>query len=198
MFSTAKAFLTKAAAAGLVGNPFTDAFATFDNVGNWPNSYGASGPSIVGGRLRVVAGSEFSQAASANRFDLSVTPIWVQIPTVPAAGNGSKITAFTVAAAGNTAGFYIQGSTYGLYSQGTGITGTNVTYNSTTHQWVRLSLSAGNLLFEISADGTSWSTFQSVTAPAWITSNLLAVMLSTGFYGTETAGTFAEFDNFRL
>lgn len=181
----------------LGGTPFTDAFVTLDDAVKWPVSFGSTYPTVVSGRIRIACAADYPQIGSAARFDLNVTPIWVQVPTIPAIGTGTRQIQFVITGTGGNAQFQIQWGSPSVFMFGTGITGTtNVTYSSSSHQWLRFSLNGGNLLFEASPDDINWSTLRGVPAPAW-TNTLLSVQLNAGFYGTEVA-SFAEFDNFRL
>lgn len=175
--------------------PVVDTFdTTVDTTTKWTGT--TYGVSVISGRLRVPCLSSGPQASTAASFDLNSYDVWVQIPTVPAPGTGTKQTQFIIKSGSNSAAFNITGSTLGIAMALTGQSNTSVTYNSTSHQWLRFRLSAGNLLWQSSPDNVTWTTLRTFAAPAWITGGLVAVVLTSSFYGTEATDTYAEFDNF--
>lgn len=179
------------------GPPVVDTFtaATLDTATKWKGAtYG--GLSIVSGRLRVPCSNSFPQAATGAVQDLTKHDVWVEVPTLPSLGNGSKQTQFLLNKTSNYAGFNFPGTTGSIALQLTGQTTTYVTYNATAHRWARFRLSAGDLLWQVSPDNVTWTTVRTFAAPAWITGGLVDAVLSSSYWGTETEGTFAEFDNF--
>lgn len=179
----------------LVGPPFTDTFDTaLDTANRWKGT--TYSVSVVGGRLRVPCLSSGPQASTAAVFDLNSYDVWVQLPTVPSPGTGTKQTQLIIKSGSNSAAFNITGSTLGISMSLTGQSNTSVTYNSTNHQWLRFRMSGGNLLWQSSPDNITWTTLRTFAAPTWITGGLVAVVLTSSFYGSETTDTYAEFDNF--
>jgi len=176
--------------------PFTDNFSSSFNYGNWSgNSFGSLVD--VAGRLRMTTTGSYASAKTQANYDLTLYPVSVQIPTIPAPGNGSTQTFLQITGGSSSADFLIQGNPSVLFMQITGASDTSVPYNSTSHQWMRLRLLNGNLLWETSADDTSWTVQRSYAAPAWVMSSLV-VSLNTGYWGSETSPGYAEFDNFDL
>lgn len=177
--------------------PITDTFSGAFSSTNWAGStYGS--PANVAGQLQLPCTSGYPQAQTTKVFDLTAYPLRVQIPTMPAVGNGSKQTQFVIGDGTNTAFFIFQGTPTTIFTGGTGLSQTSaVAYSAASHQYFRIRLLAGNLVFEVSADDATWTALRSVAAPAWVTAGLLQVTLSSGYYGTETA-SYAAFDNFNL
>jgi hypothetical protein len=183
----------------VTGPPVTDTFsgATIDGA-KWPTVAGTT--SIQAGRMRIdPPGGERHTAAV---FDLTQYPVWIEIPTLPIAGNGTLKTRFWIADASitNAIQYGIEGNPRFLWSQGNGITaGVVASYSATDHRWLRLRLSAGNLLFEAAPDGLTWATLRTVPAPAWLTTSLVKVMTGVFQTGTTEANPgYAEYDNFNV
>jgi beta-mannanase len=73
----------------------------------------------------------------------------------------------------------------------------SITYNSTSHAWVRIRESAGTTYFETSPDCATWTARKTITTPAWVTST---PNQSYQFVGHRDSGTvdYAEIDNFNV
>lgn len=72
----------------------------------------------------------------------------------------------------------------------------SVTYNSTTHRWLRLRELGGTTYWEYSADGDSWTTLYSLANPIALTA--VYAGLQAGNYAGEASGSTSIFDNFSL
>lgn len=73
---------------------------------------------------------------------------------------------------------------------------TSAVYNSTTHKWLRFREAAGTTYWEISSNGTSWTTFWSAADP--ITETALVVQIDGTAYSTATSPgsyTWANLNN---
>lgn len=190
---------------GATGPPMTDTFAgTFDTT-KWPNSAGSV--SNVSGRLRIIPTTAFPQAASADIFDLKSYPISVQVPTIPAIGNGGIKTKFILSDStfANQVYFQLEGSgtSRDIFLHGTpaptNVSGSNApAYDAVAHQYWRFRISGANLLYEASPDDAAWTTLRTVVTPTWLTTTLARAILQTYFTGTEPTPGFAEFDNFNV
>lgn len=181
----------------LGGYPIKDNFNSTFSTLNWAGTNVGS-PSNVSGRLRLNTTSSFPQAQTSKVFGLIGYRILIQIPTVPAYGNGSKITQFIIGDGTNSAYFSIPGNPSSMVMGGNGITGTtSIAYDSVAHQWLGFRLNAGTLFYEASPDGINWTTLRSLAAPSWIINNQLSVTLLSGYSGSESA-SYAEFDNFNI
>lgn len=191
--------VASATTSATVSPPYSDTFPgpSIDST-KWPTVTGSPTPTIVSGRLRTAPAS--GEVDSGAVYDLTKYRVYIQIPTLPTDTAGTMKTRFWVADSGysNIIQYDIEGNPKILWSQGNGITPATVaTYNATSHQWVGLQVVSGNLLFQGSPDGVTWTTYRTVAAPAWLTSSLVRVMLGCFETGTtQAAGQYAEYDNF--
>ncbi|GGV45772.1 hypothetical protein [Streptomyces spectabilis] len=176
-----------------------------DNVigPEWGNSYG--GATETGGRARLpcVAG-QYSGYQTAKDWTLAGSSAYVQLP-VAAAANGASTeaqTAFQIIQA--TAGTYLSinintvagtirfESNVG-YTDGSAV---SLTYNSSTHAWLRIRETGGNVLWDTSTDGSSWTNRRTLATPAWVTSGTNALAVELLSYRNNGSTNFSEFDNF--
>lgn len=176
--------------------------ASFDTA-KWSNVTNAS---HVSGRLRVTPVAEgVGQPATAAVNNLTQAPIWVELPTLPVADPQHSVQFMLFSSDyANSASITVGGSPRSIYSFATGgdAGGFMVaagSYNATTHRWLRFVISAGNLLYQTSADGITWTTQRTVTAPAWMTAAPVRASLQAKL-GTSTNPSpgYAEFDNFNI
>ncbi|MEU6990378.1 hypothetical protein ABZ953_06905 [Streptomyces sp. NPDC046465] len=170
---------------------------------DWGNSYG--GALETGGRARLpcVAG-QYSGYQTAKAWTLAGSSAYVQLP-VAAASNSATVeaqTAFNIiqATAGtylainiNTVAGTIRFENNVAYTDGSA---TSLTYNSTTHAWLRIRETGGTLFWDTSTDGSSWTNRRSISTPAWVTSSVNAVAVELQSYRNNGTTNFAEFDNF--
>jgi hypothetical protein len=68
---------------------------------------------------------------------------------------------------------------------------------ATASAWVRLSLSGGNVLWDTSTDGLTWTNRRTLTAPAWVTAAGDGRVLFEAHRSDGTANN-SEFDNFNV
>lgn len=190
---------------GPVTPPMTDDFTGTFSTTKWPNFSGSV--SNVSGRLRIVPTTGFPQAASGQIFNLNSYPVWVQVPTIPAIGNGGIRTMFILSDAAYTNQVYFQlegsGTSRDIFLWGspapTGVSGNAApTYDAVNHVWWRFRIVGANLLYETSPDDVTWTAQRTVVAPSFLTSTLVRATLQCYFTGTEPSPGFAEFDNFNL
>ncbi|MGP4088548.1 hypothetical protein [Streptomyces sp. KR55] len=175
-----------------------------DNVRDtlkWSGSYG----DIVeaGGRARVPASTAFSAYQSASAYTLDESSLACRV-YAPAAG-GATVEALAevlviTSVGGTDGGFSINAVTgqmklmsrVGYADPGEVV----LTYSPAAHAWVRLRESAGNLHWDTSPDGQTWTTRRTAASPTWVNDTNLSVILA----GHRNNGTddYAEFDNFNL
>ncbi|HEX2910395.1 MAG TPA: hypothetical protein VH186_06270 [Chloroflexia bacterium] len=74
--------------------------------------------------------------------------------------------------------------------------GSNVTYNSSTHNWFRIREASGTLYADYSTDGASWTNLWSIVN--WTANTIVRAFLQSGNWQAEASGSFAYFDNFNL
>ncbi|MFD9069174.1 hypothetical protein [Streptomyces lasiicapitis] len=186
----------------LIGS-FQDNFN--DNVigPNWGNSYG--GVSETGGKARIpcVAGV-FAGYQTAKDWTLAGSSAFVQLP-LAAAANGASTeaqTAFNIiqATAGtflainiNTVAGTIRFENNVGYTDGSAV---SLTYNSSTHAWLRIRETGGNVLWDTSTDGSTWTNRRTLATPAWVTNSVNAVAVELLSWRNNGTTNYAEFDNF--
>lgn len=186
----------------LIGT-FQDTFN--DNVigPNWGNSYG--GVSETGGKARVpcVAGV-FAGYQTAKDWTLAGSAASVQLP-LAAAANGASTeaqTAFNIiqSTAGtflainiNTVAGTIRFENNVGYTDGSAV---SLTYNSTTHAWLRIRETGGTLFWDTSTDGSSWTNRRSISTPSWVTNGTNALAVELLSWRNNGSTNYCEWDNF--
>ncbi len=180
----------------------TDRFNGAALTAPWSSSYGNVG--VAGGRAFVECGPGFPAIKLADAYTLDVfsvqvfsatlggatteatTGVWVQSPSVP----GGTDVGFVFDAVGaflsfrSRTGYFDGGAVTVAHVAGSGI-------------WIRLRIAGGNLLWDTSADGLTWTNARTAVAPAWV---LAATDVRVLFEAHRNDGTvtFAEFDDFNL
>ncbi|MDP9301836.1 MAG: hypothetical protein M3P43_13240, partial [Actinomycetota bacterium] len=90
---------------------------------------------------------------------------------------------FSIFSQRRVAGVYITHSSY-------------IPYDATLHRWLRIRESSGTIYFDYSADGLSWTNFDTVAV--WTTITDSHVGLTTGDFDTFPAASSAHWDYFNL
>lgn len=186
----------------LIGT-LTDNFNDNSIGPNWGNSYG--GALETGGRARLpcVAG-QYSGYQTAKDWTLAGSTAYVQLP-LAAAVNGATVEAQTMfniiqATAGTTIAININtvANTIRFESNVNYVDGSAVslTYNASTHAWLRIRESGGTLFWDTSTDGSSWTNRRSISTPAWVTNGVNSVAVELLSYRNNGTTNYAEFDNF--
>ncbi len=205
----APAAVALSAASGLTATPlrtFNDLKDDFDdNVVDpvkWPASYGSV--TEVGGRARVPAiVNNWCAYQSANSFSLANSAVSVRI--WPPAVNGATgalyaqlVVMTTTVGTGAAVGIDPIGNGIGFYTW----VGWNdptpfyMTYNATSHAYVRIREAAGTIFFETSPNNTTWTVQHSRTSPAWVSNTDLHVTMESHRDGGTN--NYAEFDDFNI
>lgn len=140
--------------------------------------------------------------ASVEMYDMTGSYVYVEVVQV-ASDTTNVYTQLEVAAAGdNSLGLGLHGSSNlqawynvnGVYAYSGA-----AAYNSTTMRWWRIRESGGNIYWDYSADGVTWTNYYSHATPITITG--LTVRLHT-YEGASAGGTAASrtaiYDNFNL
>lgn len=70
-----------------------------------------------------------------------------------------------------------------------------ITYNATNHRWWRMRLTGGNVLWDTSLDGLSWTNQKTTAAPAWVTATTTTYVTIQAHRNNGTNDT-VEIDNF--
>lgn len=168
---------------------------------NWGNAYG--GVSEVGGRARVplVAGT-YAGYQTGRSWTLAGASVYFKFVTRPVASTGTDVSCnflVTSSTDGTSIGFKYNAVTSKLrmqsnvaYFDGAAL---EITYDPVAHLWLRLRETGGNVLWDTSPDGTTWTNRRTLATPAWVTSSIDTTALD--FYGYRDAGTtdYGEFDN---
>lgn len=146
----------------------------------------------------------FSGYETPQIYSLLNRAVWVEMPTVPnTGGTGNETEAGLEFRVGNVAEIpdalrFIWRD--GVLRMGQTVAGTEtfgtLTYNATTHRWLRIRHSGTAVFWDTSPDGSTWTNRR--TAPLLLTITSGAVRLYSGFSGTVAAPGFAEFDNVNL
>ncbi|MFL1904763.1 hypothetical protein ACJWDR_37520 [Streptomyces tauricus] len=196
---------TAQALAPLAGVPLsalTDTFSdgTVDGA-KWPTSYDPGNFTETGGRARVVCNTGYNAFSSAAAYRLRESSVHARV-WPPAAGGataeawaqilvqtttlGTDVIAEVNAATGNL----VLASRVGYGDAGQ----VTLTYDPVAHAWLRIRETGGQLLWDTSPDGVTWTNRRTATSPAWVGDTTLQVQLISHRDG----GTpdFAEFDSF--
>ncbi|MYY79762.1 MULTISPECIES: hypothetical protein [unclassified Streptomyces] len=168
----------------------------------WGNSYG--GVSETGGRARIpcVAGS-YAGYQTAKVYTLVGSSVYLQVP-VAAAAASATVEAQTVFAITpdptqgtnlainiNTVAGTIRFESNVAYTDGAAV---SLTYSAVTHLWLRIRETGGNVLWDTSTDGSSWTNRRTLATPAWVASST-TLALDLWSYRNNGTTNFAEFDN---
>ncbi|WP_069883532.1 hypothetical protein [Streptomyces luteocolor] len=169
---------------------------------DWGNAYG--GVSETGGRARCpcVAGN-YAGYQTAKVWTLAGSSVYLQVP-VAAAANGATVEAQTVfavitATAGTNLAFNINTVANTIrcesnvgYTDGAAV---SLTYSAATHAWLRIRETGGNVLWDTSTDGSTWTNRRTLATPAWVTAAVDACALDLYSYRNNGTTNYAEFDN---
>jgi len=143
---------------------------------NWGNSYG--GVTESAGKAHVPCTTNYAGYQTAYSWTLAGAAFYVAVTTVPAASTATEayasvfVNAPDIATSGVRIGFVINAVTGLLkFSSETGYFdagATTVTYSAVTHKFLRLRETGGNVLWDTSPDGTTWTNRRTLATPAWI------------------------------
>lgn len=173
--------------------------ATFDE-------YGSVTPSISGGRLRMQpqGTDDFTGVQSNVDVQFDTDGVFVEVPTVLSAA-GSTSNAYmhmsvvdVVTGTGSYVGVLIDALAsqinFFIWDAYFDPSPTTLTYNATNHRWVRIRRSGNSILWDTSADGSSWTNRRTLTSPAsWVNYQDLALLLEA--YKDGATASIAEWDN---
>lgn len=168
----------------------------------WGNAYG--GVSETGGRARVpcVAGA-YAGYQTAKIYTLAGSSVYLQIPVVAAAA-GATVEAQTVFCvtpdplAGtnvcfniNTVAGTIRCESNVAYTDGAVV---SLTFDSVAHKWLRIRETGGNVLWDTSPDGSTWTNRRTLATPAWVSAST-TLALDLFCYRNNGTANYSEFDN---
>ena len=182
---------TLAAAGTVIKPPFTalsDDFTTLDTTTKWTASGGVV---LDTGRVKLPVLTGYpATLQTKRRYDLTASSIYGQV-TMPAVGAGSRGVSLTLRLdASNRLMFISSGGSLLAREVVAGTPTTEVLGVSDT--WWRIRESEGNVLWDTSPDGNTWTNRWS--QPVAFAIGALDLMVNAGYYGTETA-TDAYLDN---
>jgi hypothetical protein len=157
-----------------------------DNViaPDWGNAYG--GVSESGGKAHVPCTTSYAGYQTSYTWTLAGASFFVAVTTVPAASTATEAYASVFVNApgigdntdplyGTRIGFIINtvtgllkfSSEAAYFDAGA----TTVTYSAVTHKFLRLRETGGNVLWDTSPDGTTWTNRRTLATPAWVTAS---------------------------
>lgn len=172
---------------------------------NWGNSYG--GASQSGGLAHVpcVAGS-YAGFQTAYAWTFAGATIFMKVVAVPAASTatdaycGVLINAPDIATSGVRIGFTINAVTGKLRMQSdTGYFdagAVEITYNATTHAFLRLREDGTNVYWDTSPDGTTWTNRRTLATPVWIPASVDTCALDMSAHRDAGTTDEAQYDLF--
>lgn len=186
----------------------TDAFATI-NTGVWNISTTAGGSvtSVGGGAKCTYSTAAFDIAGLASigtTWDLTNSYVLVEIPDPGPLQTGWNAQ-MTITGAGTSNTMRMTVSTGGgvkaqIFNAGsTAFDGSGVTWNATTHRWLRIREAAGTVFFETAPDGLTWVNQYSTSSstPSWSLTSV-QVSLYAQRDTTNASPGYTTFDNFNL
>ena len=174
----------------------TDNFLTASSS-KW-SGYG-SNPSVSSGRLSIVPTSSYPSITSVATYDFTSSYVMIQLVQAPNVGNGTSSAAMNIqVSTGNSEQILVEGTNLIFRETVGGVnSNTSITYNSTTHAWLRIRESGGTVFWDTSPDAINWTNRRSkalgIPSPTAVRVNIFA-----GFFGTEPAPGTALFDNFNI
>jgi len=134
-------------------------------------------------------------------YDLTASAIFVKFVQPPNVGNGTTEAYFYLESKSDGSDYIAWicsgGTMYCRQMVASTPSDTTAAYNATTHAWLRIQESGGNLLWDTSPDGINWTNQRTVAiAVGQITG--LAVQFYSSYFGTETTPGTAIFDSVNI
>jgi cytochrome c5 len=171
---------------------------------NWGNSYGSVTESS--GKAHVPCTTGFAGYQTAYSWTLAGASFYVAVTTTPAASTATEayasvfVNAPDIATSGTRIGFVINKVT-GLLKFSSEVAyfdagATTVTYNSTTHKFLRLREDGTNVYWDTSSDGSTWTNRRTLATPAWVTASVDTCALDLSAHRDAGTSDEAAFDLF--
>jgi hypothetical protein len=166
----------------------------------WGNAYG--GVTEPGGRARVPCTTGYAGYQTGYAYTLTGSSVYLQVPVVPALSTATTeaIACMMILSgtAGTRLGFVINAvggllrckSEVGYYDPAS----VDITYNATTHKWLRVQETGGTILFDTSPDGTTWTNRRTLATPPWVTSAVDTLALDLFCHRDAGTADYAEYD----
>lgn len=116
---------------------------------------------------------------------------WGHLTTQPAGGNRARIEWSVAAVAGV---LQLQANAYN--DANGSVFAQTATYSPVNHQWLSMRESGGNVLFETSANGVTWSLFATLPRSTWpFDLDGLQLVFGTGYNGTDATPGVVQITN---
>ncbi|GHD70195.1 hypothetical protein GCM10010317_076990 [Streptomyces mirabilis] len=171
---------------------------------DWGNAYG--GVTESGGRAHVPCGTGYAGYQTAYSWTMAGATFFVAVTTVPAASTATEayasvfVNAPDIATSGIRVGFVINtvtgllkfSSETGYYDPGA----VTVTYNATTHKFLRLREDGTNVYWDTSPDGSTWTNQRTLATPAWVTASIDTCALDLSAHRDAGTPDEAQYDLF--
>lgn len=171
---------------------------------NWGNSYG--GVTESGGKAHVPCTTGYAGYQTAYSWTLAGASFYVGVTTVPAASTATEayasvfVNAPDIATSGTRIGFVINTVTGQLKCSSEAAyfdpAAVAITYSGTTHKFLRLRETGGNVLWDTSPDGTTWTNRRTLATPAWVTTSVDACALDLSAHRDAGTADEAQYDLF--
>lgn len=182
----------------------TDNFNDSVIAPDWGNSYG--GVSESGGLAHVPCTTSYAGYQTAYSWTLAGASFFVAVTSVPAASTATE--AYTsvfvnhpdIATNGTRIGFVINTVTgllrckndTGYFDAGS----VDITYSAVTHKFLRLRETGGNVYWDTSPDGTTWTNRRTLATPAWVTTSVDTCALDLSAHRDAGTADEATYDLF--
>ena len=135
----------------------------------------------------------FSGYLSKHRVDLTGTNVEVEVPQMLDTASNATAALYLVADPNHYVAItQLHGKLNAEWADGGGPTDISTTYDPVSLKWWRISEASGQVTFETSPDGATYTTLSTITTPSWVND----VVIGLGGYsdGVVTHGTVA-YDN---
>jgi hypothetical protein len=167
----------------------------------WPSNNNGAGNTMAetGGQVVITLGGtsgSYSEYTSATSYDLTNSYALVQaIAVTPDAATNAQSYLKVAKDASNLFTIGKLGTNLSMQSRTAAVDSTTtVTYNPAQMVWWRLRNEAGNILWETSATGKSWTVQRTLATPFAIT--LMWQEIGAGCFGTQANAGGATYDNY--
>ncbi len=187
-----------------VGNVVDDfADGTVDTTNRWSATWvdGGTTPIETGGRLRLYCNTGYAGVLTAPWLYFRDTEASWEMVTL---ANGATATSecyfkgsVDSTVAGTYLGWYLNLKT-GVLRAHSAVDywdddGVEITWNATTHRWLRIREASGSVYWETSTDGTTWTVRRTAETPYWC--NYKDLALSFDAHRDAGTGDYFEIDN---
>ncbi|NUP15372.1 MAG: hypothetical protein HOZ81_04570 [Streptomyces sp.] len=171
---------------------------------NWGNSYG--GVSESGGKAHVPCTTSYAGYQTAYSWTLAGASFYVAVTTVPAASTATEAYASVfvnhpdIATNGTRVGFVINTVTGQLRCKSDvgyfDAAAVDITYSAVTHKFLRLRETGGNVYWDTSPDGSTWTNRRTLATPAWVTTSVDTCALDLSAHRDAGTADEAQYDLF--